>query len=557
MRGQRGVCLLCRNILVARPRAGDSRLFASSRNREPYVLSRLVIDLDAADSKFVKRVEDLEVEQEEDVTTRNISSHTKSSEGKPPRWILNAYRLTPHDLLSYTFLGDINPEDRKHEELRTVLKHNDVYPMDSVNHKIEQLVSRFSKHPSRNLKRAGFDEVRKLEIATQISECASFWQLRRMVTLLSSTKEGCKFIVDYEELILKSVKSSWKIRQKGLVLRKYDERYLRLLNNLNLSLKARRIEPGPRLFKKGYNEAAATQNAPSMRLYSKMLAAHTPYNPIRYALLMAQVLQYIGVEDRIITEETRHELNSARNGNKSSNGVSSEKSPEILESLSGNAKDKMEGFLTYPILICILGEMGLKDELWREWIASENYSRPPQITDNEYQKFRAHVFATAFLLAKDRDRALIVLETEPHGRNESMAAEEQSLPAHGNIIQLVMQRQTSFSSRLCMSIFFRGYYMAHQLSISSNLNAILWDSLGHISNDSVQTLNIIQRFLLVESMQESTMNAPLDFWQTVDWGNFNGEQGLVVNDQRKTATWKATYAAGPAVDARDPTPAVA
>lgn len=517
-----------------------------------------MIDLDAADSKFVKRVEDLKVNQEEDISTRNISAMPETSEGKAPRWILNAYRLTPHDLLSYAFLGDINPEDRKHEELRTVLRHNDVYPMDSVNHKTEQLVSRFSKHPSRNLKRAGFDEARKLEIAAQISECPKFWQLRRMVSLLSSTEEGCKFITEHEELILKPVKNGWKSRQKGLVSRGYDERILRFLNNLSLRVKSRSIEPGPCLSKKGYYTAAATQNVPSMRLYSRMLAMHNLYNPLRHAMLIAHALRHIGVEDHIITEETRHELFSARNGNKSSNGVLDQKPPKLLESPSDDARDRREGFLDYPILICILGEMGLKDELWSEWSASEKYTPPLQITDNEYKRFRAQMFATAFLLAKDRDRALNVLKAAPHGRKECVVAEEEEdLPAQGDIIQLVMQRQTSFSSRLCMCILFRGYYMAHQLSTTSKLNAVLWDSLGHIPDDPVQTLNVIQQFLLAESLEESTVNAPLNFRWTVDWEEFNGKQGLVINDQMRNTTWKSIYSASSATDVLDLTPAVA
>merc|ERR1712093_836667 len=62
MRGKQSVCLFCRHTAQKRSQFKSPRRHASSPSAEPLVLPRLIIDLDAAESTFVRKVEEAPAE---------------------------------------------------------------------------------------------------------------------------------------------------------------------------------------------------------------------------------------------------------------------------------------------------------------------------------------------------------------------------------------------------------------------------------------------------------------------------------------------------------------
>merc|ERR1711939_525724 len=64
MRGKQSVCLFCRHTAQKRSQFKSPRRHASSLSAEPLVLPRLIIDLDAAESTFVRKVEEAPAPEE-------------------------------------------------------------------------------------------------------------------------------------------------------------------------------------------------------------------------------------------------------------------------------------------------------------------------------------------------------------------------------------------------------------------------------------------------------------------------------------------------------------
>jgi hypothetical protein len=506
------------------------------------VLSRLVIDLDAADSKFVRTFEELEHGQKEDdaVQVQHTRPKIASSMNDQPPPALDELRISPHDVLSYAFVGDIPPGATRYEELRTVLERNHVYPMDSLRIKTGQISSRFAAEPFFSLRSAGFVRSHKMEIYSQIRDCNSLWRLRRMLSILSSTLDGCNFILEYEAGILNSFSRCLDEQNLNGSLPRNSRinpkiYMLQLINNLQTTLKQKELSLGPILCSRGYNTAVMLKNIASMNVYSKELLSMKDFL-MCHAMSMRRVLRYHRIEDMAIVHHIRQivfgsSLDLKNNVTDSNNRFSVSIVPE-------------NNWTRYTIFLSVLASLGMKEELWKEWIAP-NRILPSTLNEDAHQKYqwcRAQMFAAAFLWAKDPSRALNVLESFQHNGTQSTVREEPSQHSQTNTVSISPDFQLAPSNQNYFNDILKCRYQFLRFSGTADTS---WDfdNISHLlrmsSSDPAQTLTAIKQLLLLDVGDISGLRHTM--WQrgpTVTWGKYDGKEGLAVVDHNKTILWR-------------------
>src|SRR5208282_5686677 len=82
----------------------------------------------------------------------------------------------------------------------------------------------------------------------------------------------------------------------------------------------------------------------------------------------------------------------------------------FVDLLSHHPHENFDDFL-YPTYIMGLAEMGLTEALWHEWTSPDKARLRPDLLDERFRKARVQLFATAFLLAKDSERASSVMNS--------------------------------------------------------------------------------------------------------------------------------------------------
>ena len=204
MRGQKGICLFCRHALKLHPSIPTTKRLASSRSNEPFILPRLVIDLDAADSKLVRRWEDIVLEENpappEEPTVRGYrqSMEKKKKDGTVnllPTSSLKTLITMPPDLLNYALLGDpIATTSIWYPQVRKLFQSRMIQPEDNTETKLQQLTFNFLIDETERFAASGFPEVSELAIVDQITEIKVFSKLHRTISMLSRTVEGCQFL---------------------------------------------------------------------------------------------------------------------------------------------------------------------------------------------------------------------------------------------------------------------------------------------------------------------------------------------------------------------------
>src|SRR5450432_2972516 len=144
MRSQQDICILCRSFrpIYSRPR-GRRTASSSARPRgDTFNASKLVLDLEAADSKYVRRYEEQQVGDEiDDASPHPFHGKAKlrvaesKIKGRPAfmRNLMrpNAWRPTGADYLVFVLLGD-----PFHNSSTTNRPLREVFRMNMINTKI-------------------------------------------------------------------------------------------------------------------------------------------------------------------------------------------------------------------------------------------------------------------------------------------------------------------------------------------------------------------------------------------------------------------------------------
>ena len=435
------ICLLRRHVFKSHYPIPSLTRYASTPSREPYILPRLVIDLDANDSQFVREAteDDYAVpskprrRQRHDLGAREESAGKEVQINPKTPQAFHLCTATAPDLMQYALLGNpfASPKNNN-AELRKVFSHYKVHDLDNADSKVKRLTFNFTADSSKLLEGAGFTAEREPLVLEQIRECYLFVDLKRMVSTISSTVEGCKFLAangaDIVEGIMRCRKAvgAEDRTNRGPTA----ANILRLLNNMHLNMQSKMVSIGPDLCNAALYYASKTFCLSSVRTYLKVLR-HKNYRPKKMA---TWAMNHLAINQRrgpdfqsmrnqyMDNEERKRQVLKLMTGWKS-NGTPQHQEKRQISFGSTVVTRSYGSFskLVYATYIESLGYLGASDALWREWQyglrtmdpASEALLKDDILDSVAARDLRekTEVFALAFLMADNPERALHVLET--------------------------------------------------------------------------------------------------------------------------------------------------
>lgn len=556
MRGQKGVCLLCRHALESRQSINVTKRFRSSRAKEPYVLPRLVIDLDAADCKLVRKLEDLEEDTPEPLGNpkakqRRLYEEMKKEYGtigdrkfkeKVPLKTLNTM---PPDLLFYALLGDpIASRTKKNAQLRTLFRSRMIQPEDSAETKLQQLTLNYTADEAERLRSSRFGEVDEVAIVEQIRECRVFSKLHRMISMLSQTREGCQFLGRNGSAIMESVSSCRRGQSMNPRVETVTSNMaLRMFNNLQLNMESKGVELGTRLCNGALHYAGRSYNLPAVRKYLQILRSNSYATDWRTVSALKHVFQGTKSTPRGIDpsqhykrEEVLRLLSGWEEGGMPRDG---EQRDISFADIFG--QDYSVDFTTclYPRYIIGLGELGLNDALWAEWESQDQLRIPALIQGDGHRRFRARMFALAFMVAKDQKGALEVLASVPIDHDDNTPADYAKLiqswdhSVGGNV------SAPNRSSGEWLLALISEHYTFHTMRMTDNLLGFVKTTIKELSKDPLKTFDALNRLLVPDVDIDFTTRKVADWsWKGEKEGLLvMSEEGGVINRQ-KPLYWK-------------------
>jgi hypothetical protein len=258
-----GACIFCRHefrrLGSLAPLARRAR--SSKAQRGPFDASKLVLDLDAADSKYVRRYED-EVAKEEVLDKprdMKLARHRRGDAiAKPdtrPRQTLQEFnRPTDPDFLLYALLGNPFVQPKAHDaSLQRLLKAN--IP-DAANgdftHNLQRLKANAERPDLPSPSEAVPVEERHAWYSDLLCRCRSMSDLARATNVICQTREGCEYLAENSNLVVEAIKQ--RRRKQTQTAPVTEEMVLVYLNALvqRLQLSGNAAGPGLHAAKRYY-----------------------------------------------------------------------------------------------------------------------------------------------------------------------------------------------------------------------------------------------------------------------------------------------------------------
>ncbi|EPE31688.1 hypothetical protein GLAREA_12444 [Glarea lozoyensis ATCC 20868] len=402
-------CLLCGNIARRSSRGIQFRTNENARRwisflpkSEPFDLPRVVVDLDAFESPHVRPYQERPKRDRLGVVRRKKGPLTQSRQALRQRFLMDS-DVTTLRVLHYALLGDPPPSTNA-GYYREFLNANTRSLKDTPQEKMKQLIYKLSTDPVQSLAKVGYTEENKEKITNELYSCENLPRLTSMAIMLSSTKEGCRFLLRHDSGLFRGIKMALKHSRGTPSYTMQLHAALQLLNNLLRNIQSRKLPSGFRLPSLALRCAAQLRILPAVKRYLGYYRVREYQGPNYPFLDALQSLQraYINNEELNIMpwkDQSWHQK-------------------ELLKLITGwSLGDRPQpgtprgmsfalviqpGAQNYTHYIMGLGEMGLADAIWLEW-QSVNKARK-----TESVSFDEQVFAMALLLAKRPDLAIRV-----------------------------------------------------------------------------------------------------------------------------------------------------
>ncbi|KAE8447125.1 hypothetical protein EG329_011109 [Mollisiaceae sp. DMI_Dod_QoI] len=546
MRGNKGTCLLCRHALGLRSFPRDPKRFASTHHPEPYVLPRLVIDLDAADSKYVRKAEELE-------EWYPASSKRPFPPRDPPlvrRPIgqsplpFKTKNVTPPDLLTFALMGDPSRVwDLNTQYLRNIYRYRRIQSGDGVNAKALQLTSEYAHDAMERLDRAGFREYKEKRFIWQLETCCNrggFIEVARMVSMLSSTPKSCLFLASKGNVVLSAIRSCRKNQnyedRRTIVT---SEMLLQFFNNLRINMESKGVDIGPDICYSALYYASKSWNLPAVRTYLKILSekSYRPsssYQPNFSHRSLPNLILRLLYEPEKATMPIGLETVKLITGWDGSGSPATHETRNISFVSVFNERHKNNRFCS--AYLTGLAEMGLRDMLQAEWQADPKYAVKLWKED---ARLKAYTFALAFLVAGDKDHALSILQSVPKDHTEEtiltdtlpssdpQSRQKDSLTDDATKNDWLVQHLPTFMD------MFEHHYLYHNVRPDPQLSNNLQHALQHLPRDPQQILNTFEKFI-VHGYRAPITGSKISP-KTLHWLDKDGVQGLVVMGEAEHA----------------------
>ncbi|RDW65535.1 hypothetical protein BP5796_10227 [Coleophoma crateriformis] len=439
---QRRVYGLCRNTTKNRTtspthefrRPWSAQSPPSASRYTDYVLSPLVIELDAADNPHVRNFDDLEEHERENLFGTDLykaipkpkKSQLKATTEEVPKGHernktqgLKTSVVTPPDILSFVLYGEST--DRVNlprfyweyaantEHLLWIYRFRGVQRKKSIMQNSRNLLYTFTTDKDEMRKRALLGPEQIENIVEEIQTCTDFAHLRRMTSIITQTPEGCDLIALHGEALITGIDSCRTYANDppdSIAILSY-------LNGLSSNLIPKGFKIGPDLCSYAIDMAAKACVLPAVYKYLK-LAHIEGYLPTYRAYHAMKILCRLGEQTRgvmktwnISSGDTwkKHRLLRLLSGWESVEAAKSGAPREFcfMTFLENNETSQAGTFYDY---ILSLGKLGEKEMIWHEW----NIRSSSQEKDCLDARADAEVFAVSFLLTGDTAHAIDVLQ---------------------------------------------------------------------------------------------------------------------------------------------------
>lgn len=230
-------------------RAGSS----SARKKEIFDASKLVLDLEAADSKYVRKFEETfnyELTLFTEKSKKLASSRVKQSPSEislAPQTTFDIFQATPPDFLCYALLGGPSSlETDLQHDLHRVFKRNGLAPRQGRFHdNIKWLRANARSAPS----------PQSEQFVSKLLGCSNISEIRRSISFIANTSGGAGFLASNCRVIVDVMKDCHPIA------------LLKIINALIQLLETEGLDPGPVLVEAGMFYAAAEGLLPSLKYY--------------------------------------------------------------------------------------------------------------------------------------------------------------------------------------------------------------------------------------------------------------------------------------------------
>jgi len=389
------------------------RRLAHSQPVEPFVLPRLAIDLDAADSKYVRQLEEQDVdnlprprylgeerlELEEHIRRyrENLKLPLTATERRAQ---FSEHAINAPDLLFYALLGrpHLQPENiREYIHLQKTFDLNGILRDDEENVIVQQLISNYFPSKSVELDSEEYSPAEKELFVQRFNNCRSLTSLRRLVSMVCETSRGCRFLAQSDV-----------IRTSLREIRKYSPRppttqdVLSMVNNLRLNLESKGFEIGADFTTCGLYYASKSSNLTAVTMYLQ-IAKDKETPPDKFA---ARAIKYL--VRRLKPGSLRARLVLTLLTGWESDGVPTpgeKRQPSFGSMHRGLAADD-NLLLRYIVGLALCDA---KQALWHQWKILQDTNLPSSSNSATTLITRAHMFAMGFLIANDKNSALQIL----------------------------------------------------------------------------------------------------------------------------------------------------
>lgn len=539
----------------------------SSLKHEPYILPRIVIDLDARNSKFVRKLEEPENEiiELDDADKKKLrlkkqwlesrawpARHRQRTDATPirkyftrkPATVMHNFEttVTAPDILSYVLRGGPLETERltpsakttefHHLRLRKLFKERGIHPLDEEETKITRLIQGHDSRPSVMLDKMGL-LLQEQAILKAIHYPKSWSALHRLVIFLSLSRDGCAFLAQNGRTIVQGIIHCRNHQESDCDIVSIDQ-VLIFLNHLSTNMSSKGFKIGENVCNLGIYLASKADILPAVKSYLKTSQDAT-YPTNWHA---EQAISHLAARSKRNQLAVSKSLTSARNSDLDdlrllltgwsqdddpSSGI--ERQPSFADLLTHGYSRSLEvpeiGF--HGRYLLVLGELGYKRILLYEWQRLGD----PQIPDSRSQLPTArsslvgqHISAIAFLLAKNRSQALSILETIP--RSSQDANKVNSASNNVDITSLPLS-------------LFSAHYFFHGLKMSYRHRKRVKEA---IPEDPEQALDAIDNLLVKDYFADPGRQ------QKVEWATVDGVQGILVKDGDAHRYFKPALRAG-------------
>lgn len=281
MRGQE-VCIFCRNISRLSINSNGRRTVSSRSRPNTYDASKLVLDLDAADSKYVRRYEEQTEEpsdSNERIPRKKVAKRELATVSTKRRTVPDTHKATGADYMTFALFGDpfldkrgsfLQNHSPAHGRLRKVLGKNYVQTrVGSFRDHVQMLKENAGRPMLSDSTEPLSPEQQNDSYRDMLRDCHKFHQLTSTTSMISRTRSGCEYLANNGAIVAERIRDirRWDPKAAGQRGERETLKFINALFQRLESFDSGNVNPDSALSEAGLYYAAKLKNYPTTYKY--------------------------------------------------------------------------------------------------------------------------------------------------------------------------------------------------------------------------------------------------------------------------------------------------